>query len=154
MGYKFLNKYILESEKEEIDTKVKHHLFPIKEDEITKINKIIPIPLELYNFYLKVGYGFFFTNLENSDRLLGPNSFKKINLREDYYEYDPDLELYDYYSDKLIFFEVNEGVYLLIDKEDKNGKNAIYYINEKIADSLEEFLIRFDEEGHYFEEEN
>jgi hypothetical protein len=46
---------------------------------------------------------------------------------------------------------VVEGNYLLINKKDDNGKNSILYIDEKIADSLEEFLARFDKEGHYFE---
>jgi hypothetical protein len=45
---------------------------------------------------------------------------------------------------------VVEGNYLLINKNDDYVKNSILYIDEKIADSLEEFLARFDKEGHYF----
>ncbi|GEM_PF-3316315 len=30
-------------------------------------------------------------------------------------------------------------------------KIPFYNIDEKIADSLKEFLVRFDKEGHYFE---
>ena len=55
------------------------------------------------------------------------------------------MELYDqlYHGDKLLFFEVYEGVYLAIDKKDENGKNAIYYFSDKIADSLESFIKDF-----------
>ena len=97
---------------------------------------------------------FFFQKDKNYfDRLLDVISLKKINLRQDYYQFDPDLELYDSpnYNDKLIFFELSEGTYLLIEKVEDNKKNAIYFFNKKIADSLEEFLVRFDKEGHYFE---
>jgi hypothetical protein len=55
------------------------------------------------------------------------------------------LELYDqlYHGDKLLFFEVNEGIYLAIDKKDENGKNEIYYFKDKIANSLESFIKDF-----------
>ena len=87
------------------------------------------------------------------DRFLSPDEYLKINLRIDYYEFYPALDFYntDFFKDYLIFFEVVEGNYLLINKKDDNGKNSILYIDEKIADSLEEFLVRFDKEGHYFE---
>lgn len=153
-----LKKYILPNEKVS-DKKeyehLKHHFFSLSIQEIELINNELKIPLELINFYKNVGYGFFFQeNKDSFDRFLDVFSFKQINLREDFYEFDPDLELYDdeFYQDKLIFFEVNEGVYLLLNKEDIEGKNAIYYFRDKIADSLEEFLSRFDKEGHYFEQ--
>lgn len=155
--FSFLNKYLLPSTEESIRKKYgdnKHLLFSTDIKIINSIESHITIPLELKEFYNQIGYGFFYQkeNLSN-DTLLNPNSYKIINLREEYYEFDPDLELYETenYKDKLIFFEVNEGVYLLIEKEAIDGKNAIYYFDEKIADSLEEFLIRFDKEGHYFE---
>lgn len=113
------------------------------------------IPHELLLFYENIGYGLFFDTPDSYsiDRLYSPSEFCKINLREDYYTDDPTLDYYDHkkFENYKIFFEVVEGNYLLIaDNEDK-GKNAIIYINEKIADSLEEFLNRFNDEGHYFE---
>ena len=157
MQIEFLKEFILPSEKHSSRDeykKLKHHFFHLAPNEITDVDNQIKIPLELREFFKIIGYGFFFHRDDSSfDRLLDVISFKKINLRLDYYEFDPDLDLYEHnkYNDKLIFFEVNEGVYLLIDKEDNNGKNAIYYFDEKIADSLEEFLKRFDAEGYYFE---
>ncbi len=156
--FSFLEQYILPSTSEEERDKnkdYKHFLFMSTSQVINSVNSTLPIPIELKQFFENVGYGFFFQQDKISfDSLLNPNSFKIINLREEYYEFDPDLELYEEeeYQDKLIFFEVNEGVYLLISKEAVNGKNAIYYFDEKIADSLEEFLIKFDKDSSYFED--
>lgn len=157
MSLNFINEYILPNELESSNKKyksLKHHFFRLKTKEINKVNNEIEIPKELKGFYTEIGYGFFFQQDDSSfDRLLDVISFKKINLRQDYYEFDPDLDLYNHskYDNKLIFFEISEGVYLLIDKEAKDGKNSIYYFNKKIADSLQEFLTRFDKEGYYFE---
>ena len=147
--FEHLIEYLVPNEKEgnsEIYKNYKHTLYPLNDEEVERVNNVIKVPFELKEFYKKIGYGFFFQSHNSFDRLLDPFSFKQINLREDFYEFDPDLEL-----DKCIFFEVNEGVYLLIDKRDFHGKNAIYYFEKRIADSLDEFLDRFDKEGHFFE---
>jgi antitoxin YxxD len=152
--FTFLSKYVFENP-QGIDHKtVKHSLIKLNKSDITCIEEYITIPHELKEFWLQIGYGFFHNKSEYSfDRLLDPYSFKIINLRQDYYEFDPDLELYSHedYKDKLIFLEINEGVCLLIDKVATDGKNAVYYFDKKIADSLEDFVKRFDNEVHYFE---
>ena len=81
-------------------------------------------------------------------------SLQDINLRTGDFEYDPDLEIYDeiYNDDKLLFFEVNEGVYLAIDKIEHNEKNARYYFGNKIADSLEEFIHKILEKPNFLNE--
>ena len=154
MSFEFLKVYIIEQERKRL---FKHNFYKVNTEYLKKIGSSLEMPYELNLFYQEIGHGFMYDTDEffSIDRFLDPESFKKINNREKYYEFDPDLELYedDFYKDKLIFFEVNEGVYLLINKNDINGKNAIYYFDEKIADSLEEFLIRFDQEGHYFEDD-
>ena len=144
-------KYIIEVTNQE--NNLKHNFYRVRFENIELAEDSIQLPIELKLFYKEVGYGFFYKNLNSFNRLFSPMQVKQINLREDFYEFDPDLELYktDFYKDKLIFFEVNEGVYLLIDKNDIKGKNAIYYFDDKIANSLEEFLDRFDKEEHYFE---
>lgn len=35
---------------------------------------------------------------------------------------------------------MNEGLYLAIDKNSTNGKNAIYYFEKKIFDSFDDFI--------------
>ena len=151
MKYDFLYKYIVEKESQ---IRLRHTFYKVDDNIIQQINATIKIPLELKEFYQLIGHGFMFDIIDGSiDKFLDPIEFKRINLHEDYYEFDPTLELFSLpmYEDKLIFFEVNEGVYLLIDKQDIKEKNAIYYFDKKIANSLEEFLIRFDKEAYYFE---
>ncbi len=128
------------------DSKTKHNIYVVSGEDIEKVEKIILIPHELKLFYSVLGYGFFHRDIGASYRLIGPHNFEQINLKKDFYEFDPALEIYDtlYHGTKLLFFEVVEGTYLAIDKEDSNGKNAIYYFDQKIADSLEEFLLKFD----------
>lgn len=153
MAFKDFNIYI--SSEREKRKGLKHSFYPLSLKEIEEANILLKIPKELKIFYSIIGYGYMY-NTDDSfsiDRLLSPNEFVKINLRQDYYEFDPTLEYFNLpiYQTKLIFFEVVEGNYLLIDKKDINGKNAIYYFDEKIANSLDEFLDKFDKEGHYFE---
>lgn len=151
MNFDFLKKYVVDKNSK---TRLRHTFYGVDPEVIQLVDNVLTIPLELKEFYQSIGYGFMLDLVDDSiDRLLDPIEFKKINLREDYYQYDPTLELFlsPFYEDKLIFFEVNEGVYLLVDKYNTDGKNAIYYFNEKIAESLEEFLQRFDEEPYYFE---
>lgn len=156
MGFEAFKKYVLPHESESSKERYlsqKHHLFPLCQEEIERVAFEVHIPSELYHFYHLIGYGFFFqADNDYFDRLIDVSNFKAINLREDYYQSDPDLELYQSptYSDKLIFFELSEGTYLLIDNVAQHGKNAVYYFTHKIAESLEEFLDRFDREGHYF----
>ncbi|TPN89236.1 SMI1/KNR4 family protein [Aquimarina algicola] len=155
--YDFLKKYVLNNSGEQNqELRLKHYFYPINQNYIKSIQEKLHIPIELQEFWETIGYGFFHKHVDlSTNRFMGPETFQMINLREDFYEFDPDLDLYEEieYQDKLIFFEVNESVYLLISKQDIDGKNAIYYFNEKIADSLEEFLIRFDKEGHYYEDD-
>lgn len=142
MEYEFL--------KDNIDKGIHEmHVFP--QIKLIEVEKRIKIPLELRNFFVNVGYGFFFLQEGSINRLIDPIDFELINTRKGYYEFAPELEYYETNHDKLIFFEVNEGIYLSIKKEDKDGKNAIYYFGNKIAESLKEFLMRFDKEGHFFE---
>ncbi len=79
---------------------------------------------------------------------MDPHSIAEITLREGYYEYDPDLEIYDD-EDKLIFFEVNEGVYLTLDLT-SSPNTPVYYFNAKIADSIKDFMIKVDKDSEYF----
>ncbi len=150
-NFYFLNSYILPSEGEANNpaySNYKHQFFPLSKTDIDETERVIKIPLELKIFYKSIGYGFLHCNQNQAfNRILDVGSFKNINLKEDYYEFDTHLEVYDflYSNEKLLFFEVIEGNYLAIDKKDTNGRNPIYYFETKIADSLEEFLKKFDE---------
>jgi hypothetical protein len=84
-------------------------------------------------------------NKDSFDRLLSPLQVAQLTSKEDFYEDDPNLKVYYnlYNNDKLLFFEVNEGLYLAIDKADEGGKSKIYYFDQKIFDSLEDFIKEF-----------
>ncbi|WP_377887533.1 SMI1/KNR4 family protein [Alkalihalobacillus sp. R86527] len=108
----------------------------------------IQLPDELKTFYNEIGYGFINRGSSAINRLIDPESVADIRLKEDVYEFDPDLDIYTD-SNKLVFFEAVEGLYLSISLSNR-GTSPIYYIDTKIADSLEEFLRKIDEEEDYF----
>nr|WP_309545312.1 SMI1/KNR4 family protein [Virgibacillus dokdonensis] len=84
-------------------------------------------PNDLKQLYLEVGYGFIKGQSANAiNRILGPGAVADIRLKEGIFEFDPDLdELFD--EDKLIFFELNEGVYISLDLQ--LVINPIYYFD-------------------------
>ncbi|USK79408.1 SMI1/KNR4 family protein [Peribacillus frigoritolerans] len=129
-----------------------HKFFPLKEKDLIKAEERIgfKFPPELREFYLEVGYGFFKGNNENSiSRLMDPDTIADITLREGIYEYDPDLEGIFEEADKLVFYEVNEGVYLTLDLNDTQ-RNSVHFFDNKIAVSLESFIKKVDEDNEYF----
>ncbi|WP_394513463.1 hypothetical protein [Priestia aryabhattai] len=61
-----------------------------------------------------------------------------MHLREDFYEHDPDLDMYDERKG-FIFFEVAEG----LDFEVRWGTpdaSPVYFMNTRISDSLQGFF--------------
>jgi antitoxin YxxD len=139
-------RWIIPSEKVSNNAKFsdyKHKVFPLQKAEI---DEEVRIPAELKEFYIQIGYGFINQDSISFNRLFDPYTFKQINLREGFYEFDPELDSYEesYGGEKLLFFEVNEGIYIAIDKQDIEGKNSIYFFDKKLSDSLEDFLIQFD----------
>ncbi|GAB6256940.1 type II toxin-antitoxin system antitoxin YxxD [Peribacillus sp. N1] len=129
-----------------------HKFFPLKEKDLIEAEERLgfKFPPELREFYLEVGYGFLKGNNENSiSRLMDPDTIADITLREGIFEYDPDLEgIYDE-ADKLVFYEVNEGVYLTLDLNDTQ-RTSVHFFDNKIADSLESFIKKVDEDNEYF----
>lgn len=114
-------------------------IYEVEQNEIVEAEKIMGItfPDDLRKFYQEMGYGFVKNEIRAINRLIDPLSCSDIRMREDIYEYDPDLEMYEIYEENsLIFFEVNEGVYVSIGLND--GK--IYFTDKVIAESLFEFL--------------
>ncbi|MGW6299771.1 SMI1/KNR4 family protein [Peribacillus butanolivorans] len=129
-----------------------HKFFPLKEKDLIKAEERLgfKFPPELREFYLEVGYGFFKGNNENSiSRLMDPDTIADITLREGIFEYDPDLEGIYEEVDKLVFYEVNEGVYLTLDLNDTH-RTSVHFFDTKIADSLESFIKKIDEDNEYF----
>jgi hypothetical protein len=150
MAFEQFQKYIINSQNKD----PKHSFHSVKEAELELIEKEIIIPKELKSFYTNIGYGVMFDNTGSYsiNKLYSPTEFLKINLRRDYYEFDPTLEYYnsEEFKNYSIFFEIVEGNYLLINNKAVNGKNSIMQINKVIFDSLEEFLVSFDKNEDFF----
>lgn len=124
--------------------------YELDSNEITEAEKQmeIQIPEDLKKFYQEVGYGFVKNEGGAINRLIGPLGCADIRLRNDYYEYDLDLEMYESFeTDKMIFFEVNEGVYMSIGIND--GK--IYFTDKQVAETLSEFLEKMVDPDYWTE---
>ncbi len=109
------------------------------------------LPKELKRFYQEIGYGFLKSDKRTFfNRFMDPISVVDFRLRQDIYEYNPNLDDVD--DDSLVFFEVTELNFLTIKFKEENelGQCPIYSEDEKIADSLEEFLIKMDENPDYY----
>ncbi|TKG97915.1 SMI1/KNR4 family protein [Peribacillus simplex] len=121
-------------------------------DDLIKVEERLEFkfPPEVKEFYLEVGYGFFKGNNKNSiSRLMDPVTIADITLREGIFDYDPDLEGIYEEADKLVFYEVNEGVYLTLDLNDIQ-RTSVHFFEIKIAESLDDFIKKIDEGNEYF----
>lgn len=153
-NFEFLSQYrVVSDRKEDIDKgrQWKHLFIPLKPFALLEAEEELGFrfPKELDDFYSKIGYGFFYNNSNRDfNRFLSPDVVAAINLRQDQYEFDPDLEIYDD-PNHIIFFEVNEGVYLTLDRTIKGGESPVYYVMSKIADSIEIFLREYDKNIDY-----
>ena len=64
------------------------------------------------------------------NRIMDPDTIADITLREGIYEFDPDLEGIYEEEDKLVFYEVNEGVYLTLDLNTPQ-QTPVYFLRLK-----------------------
>lgn len=81
---------------------------------------------------------------------MDPYSVRDFRLRVNDFEFYPDIEIYDEFeNNKLIFFEANETALMSIELNEKD-KSAIYYYDIQIANSLEEFLTKIQEDDKYY----
>lgn len=128
------------------------NFFKLSEDDIINAERKmgLELPSELKEFFKEVGYGFIKgSNSTAINRMIDPGTIADIRLRKGLYESDPDLDgLYDEES-MLIFFEVNEGVYLALDLND-NDKSPVYYFDVKIADSLTDFFLNMAKDTEFY----
>ncbi|MGR6009065.1 SMI1/KNR4 family protein [Bacillus cereus] len=128
-------------------------LYPLPKEEIAEAEDLLKMqfPKELKRFYEEIGYGFLNTNRNLINRFMDPISVADFRLRQDIYEHNPNLDDTDD-EESLVFFEITEISFLTIKFKEENelGQCPIYSENIKIADSLEEFLIKMDENPDYY----
>ncbi len=151
MQYSFLQDYIITQEKidkaikEKSIRKFRHMFYPLSATDIHEaVRSFDPFPIELKAFYEKIGFGNFHCNKEYVNCLLDPHSLVHVNQRKYRYSYDKEVER-ALTEGHLIFFRTYMYQYLTIERKDYNGKNAIYYKKEKIADSLQSFIKDYDD---------
>lgn len=129
----------------------KNIFYAVKMEDIIEVEKELEIifPIELKNFYLEVGYGFIHSNIGNVNRIMHPFSVRDFRLRQNDFEYYPDIEIYDEFEDrKLIFFEGNEASMLSIGLDPE--ENDIFYYDEKVAKSFSDFLMKVNEDDTFY----
>ena len=91
--------------------------YPVTENEIKEVEKELDLkfPKELVNFYIEVGYGFIKGSEYNINRIMDPYSVRDFRLRDNDFEFYPDIEIYDEFeNNKLIFFEGSESALMSI----------------------------------------
>ena len=129
-----------------------HQLHPLTKDEIKNSESKLGIifPKLLREFYLEIGYGFIGSEVGNINRFMDPDSVLDCRLRQNDFEFYPDIEIYDEFEeDKMIFFEANESVLISIGfGSDNSGK--IYYYDEEISKNLGEFLEKLLEDDTFY----
>ena len=126
--------------------------YPVTIEEIKKLEDELKlsVPKELREFLLDVGYGFINGSEYNINRIMDTESIRDFRLRKGDFEFYPDIDIYDEYEeDKLIFFEGSESALISIELTSKNI-SSIYYYDVKIADSLEEFITRIQDDDNYY----
>ncbi|MES9694908.1 1,3-beta-glucan synthase regulator [Bacillus toyonensis] len=149
--FNFLKKYVVADES--IKSNQIPIFYPLPKEEVIEAEDLLKIqfPKELKRFYEEIGYGFLNTNRNLINRFMDPISVADFRLRQDIYEHSPNLDDTDD-EESLVFFEITEISFLTIKFKEENelGQCPIYSENVKIADSLEEFLIKMDENPDYY----
>lgn len=150
--FNFLKEYVVADRS--VRSKQKPIFYPIYQDEIDEAESLLQmeLPKELKRFYQEIGCGFLKSDTRTFfNRFMDPISVADFRLRQDIYEYNPNLDDVDD-DESLVFFEVTELNFLTIKFKEGNelGQCPIYSEDEKIADSLEEFLIKMEGNPDYY----
>ena len=137
---------------EKIKSNPLNQFYPLSKDQIkTSESKLgIVFPQFLRDFYLEIGYGFIGSKVDNINRIMDPESVLDFRLQQNDFEFYPDIEIYDEFTeDKLVFFEANESSLLSIGFGSRNS-DKIYYYDVEISKNLEEFLENLSEDDTFY----
>ncbi|EAG2980615.1 TPA: SMI1/KNR4 family protein, partial [Listeria monocytogenes] len=90
--------------------------YPVSLEEIEEVEETLDlkIPKELKDFFLNVGYGFIKGSKYNINRIMDPYSIRDFRLKQNDYEFFPDIEVYDELEEEIIFFEGSETALISI----------------------------------------
>ena len=151
--FEFLKEYV---DDEKQNNKVKHnekrHIFyKVERSDIdnAEIRMGRKFPDELKLFYLEIGYGFLCKeDKTHTNRIMHPSDIADFYCEDEVYSY-VDRDLYE--NNEMIFFDLGgEGDFITF-KVGEQGKNSeVYYFGKKIADSLNDFLIKMNLDTNYY----
>lgn len=152
--FDILKNYVFENTQDDSIWKNRNVLFKLKESDILKYEKKLPVrlPQELIDFYKEIGYGFLRCDVNDYiNRFMTPSDIYKFINGIDQYNND---ERRTYYRDPnyLVFYEVSEDACLTLDLDKKNedGECPIYYFDKRIANSINEFITKMEEQADYY----
>lgn len=92
---------------EKIKSNPLNQFYPLTREKIKKSESKLGImfPKLLIDFYLEIGYGFIGSKVDNINRIMNPESVLDFRLKQNDFEFYPDIEIYDEFAeDKLVFF--------------------------------------------------
>lgn len=123
-----------------------------EEIEQTEDELGIIIPDELKEIYKDLGYGrLCSSDPKCSDRIMYPLEIADFYLRRDVYEYNEVVDEYDINKGEIVFFEVSSDLFITVSLSMGDGGGyPVYFIDKKIANSVEEFLTKMDEKVDYY----
>ncbi|MDT3499220.1 SMI1/KNR4 family protein, partial [Bacillus toyonensis] len=91
--FNFLKEYVVADRS--VRSKQKPIFYPIYQDEIDEAESLLQmeLPKELKRFYQEIGCGFLKSDKRTFfNRFMDPNSVADFPLRQDIYEYNPNLD--------------------------------------------------------------
>lgn len=139
-------KYVVEKNQRTDDAK--HVFYKLDNMDIENAKKKLGygFPKELEEFYKQVGYGFLCADDKDAiDRMMDPESIADFltynNQEEDKYFIE-----YCKMENVIPFFEIGDGAYITINRDD----NRIFYFDNVIATSLQEFLEKMHNHTDYY----
>lgn len=148
MNFDFLSPYkigyeIIDQSKVREVGQLRHYFFDVPDIYIQRaVATFSPFPVELLEFYKEIGFGFFHRRKNIENRLLDPMSMVYMNRQEGYFANEIVKEYLNYYNPEqyLLFFQASDSCFLAISRRAEKGKNAIWYKNNMLEDSLSDFL--------------
>lgn len=133
----------------------KHIFIGVKSEDNSKLEAFLgyQLPKELKDFYIHIGYGFLCNSSKTSlfNRIMSPTCIYNFYNHVDEWEFDERPEEYTD-TQMLVFFEVDENTCLTINTNEvlEDGKCPIYLDDTKIADSLEDFILKMEKDSKYY----
>lgn len=147
--YSIFKEYVVMNE--EVENGKKMIFYPVTIDEINAAEKQMnkKFPVSIRQFYQEIGWGFFedeeksFINL-----LMSPSDVADFYCAKGNYVYAEEREFLE--ENEFVFFEVDSNCHITLNMEN-DTETGIYFGEDKIAESLPEFLQKMSMDSNYYD---